>query len=347
MKKDSITIGAYPVGAGAPCLVVAEIGPNHDGSFERAEILTDLAAQSGCHGVKFQYHLADEELADRDSRIPWSGARRYDILKNIQEFSEERHARLKEHAHSRGLLYICSPFNMKAAEILHGIGLDAYKIASGEVTNLELIRYCASTGRPVILSSGMSDLPEIDAAVAAARENANPNIMLLQCTSEYPTRYENVQLRVIETFQRRYGLPIGLSDHCQDPLPAIASVALGACMIEKHFTDDRTRRGPDHAVSLEPEQMRYLADSVRNLEAALGDGVKRLGPNVDALRATFLNSIVAARDIAAGEPVDRSHFRLMKPGTGLPPSKLPALIGRRAAQEIKAGTMVKLEDFEK
>jgi len=345
MDDAVVVIGKRKVGQGYPCLVIAEIGPNHDGSVDRAKKLVDLAANCGCHGVKFQYHIADLEIADKQSIIPWSGEIRYDFVRNVQEFTENEHAQLKEWTQEKGLLYVVSPFNLKAVEVLDKIGVDAYKIASGEISNLELVKKCCLTGRPVILSSGMSTLDEIDKAIATARETGNANLILLQCTSEYPTQYEDMNLRTIVTFRHRYGILTGLSDHNLDPVPVIASVALGCCLIEKHFTDDKTRPGPDHAVSLEPHEMKALVAGVRNLEKALGDGAKNLGPNAEKLRRTFMNSIVAAKRIPEGTIVAKDHFCLKKPGTGLPPEDMKKLIGMKAKRNIEADTIVSMTDF--
>lgn len=345
MASAEISIGRHKVGGDNPCLIIAEIGPNHDGSIKRAKKLVSLAKDCGCDGIKFQYHLAEEEIADKTSTIPWSGEVRYDFIKRVQEFTSEEHGLLRQITKEKGLLYISSPFSIKAAEILDDLNLDAFKIASGEITNYELIEKCCATGKPVILSCGMSGLDEVDASVNIALGTGNKDIMLLQCTSEYPTRYEDINLRTIQTFLSRYSIPIGLSDHSQDIIPAIASVALGCRLIEKHFTEDKGRNGPDHAVSLEPEQMKMMVESVRNLERALGDGVKKPGPNAAKMRETFLNSIVCAVPVPAGTIVERKHFCFKKPGTGLPPSALDKLIGMKAKTGIDVDSIVRLEDF--
>ena len=343
--SPEITIGNYKAGGRNPCLIIAEIGPNHDGSIERAMELIDMAADCGCDGVKFQYHIADEEIADRTSIIPWSGENRYDFVKNVQEFTPQEHTMLKNKIKEKGLIYIVSPFNLKAVDILINIDLDAFKIASGEITNLELIKKCLFTNKPVILSSGMSTIDEIDLAIKAASETGNNKIILLQCASEYPTRYEDMNLKTIYSFLERYHIPVGLSDHNLDIIPTISSVALGCSMIEKHFTDDKTRSGPDHAVSLEPKEMNMLIEGVRNLEKALGDGDKRLGPNAEKSRQTFNNSIVCAVRIPADTIIEYNHLCLKKPGTGLPPSALEKVVGMKTKRDLNKNTIVKWEDF--
>ena len=342
--QPTFDIGGKAVGDAAPCLVVAEIGPNHDGDPARAMALVDAAADAGCDALKFQYHIADAEIFDRTTKSYYFDETRYDFIKRVQEFPQAVHEKLRAHVRERGLLYICSVFSEAAAERVTALDPDAFKLPSGEAGNPWLIERVARSGRPVIVSSGMSPIEEIDALLDTLRP-VTEKVVLLHCVSEYPTRREDMHLRLIPVLHARYGCPVGLSDHSRNIVEISASVALGAAMIEVHFTFDRTAHGPDHHVSLLPGEMAALVGRVRDLEAALGRSEKILSAHAGAMRASFTNSIVASRPIRRGEILSRDNLTLMKPGTGLPATKLPNVLGRRALTDVPALTALKPEDF--
>lgn len=339
-------IGERRVGReGDRCLLVAEIGPNHNGDPEEALRLIDAAREAGCDAVKFQYRMAAAELFDRTTKSYYYDEPRFRFIERVQQFPHETHEALRRHAAERGLLYICSAMCEEAVGRIAELDADAIKIPSGEVGNPWLLGAAAEARLPVVASSGMSPLDEIDRMMetlgAAVRE-----VVLLHCLSEYPTAREDMQLRLIPRLRERYGCPVGLSDHSRNIPEVAASVALGAAMIEVHFTLDREAIGPDHGVSLLPDEMAQLVAAVRGLEAALGQGEKLLGEHATSMRGTFTNSIVARRDIRAGETLCRENLALKKPGTGLDPSRLPEVLGRQPSRDVPADTPIRLEDLQ-
>jgi N,N'-diacetyllegionaminate synthase len=333
--KTAFPIGGRTVGAGAPCIVVAEIGPNHDGDSDKAHRLIEAAAACGCDAVKFQYRIADAEIFDRTTMSYYFNEPRYDFIKRVQELPHKTHAALRRDTKKRGMLYLCSAMSEQGIDRIADLDADALKIPSGEVGNPWLLERAGKTGLPIVASSGMSPQTEIDAMMRSLGEHSH-RVVLLHCLSEYPTRLEDMNLRVIPLFAERFKCPVGLSDHSRRLDEVAASVALGGSMIEVHFTFDRKAKGPDHHISLLPREMTALVHRVRDLEQALGKPEKILGQHVNGMRQSFTNCIVARRDIAKGEVLDRAVLALKKPGTGLPPTALPKLLGKRAARKIPA-----------
>lgn len=342
--SNTVSIGSRDVGADHPAMIVAEIGPNHDGSIERALTLIDLASEAGCDAVKFQYRKASEELFDRGTRSYYYDEPRYEFIERVQEFEPSEHRHLRDYAASKNLTYICSAMSEYAIGCIVDLEADALKIPSGESGNPWLLESAGKCGLPVIASSGMSPSAEIDAMIEALGRNCQ-NLVLLHCVSEYPTRMEDMNLRYIAALSSRFGCPVGISDHSRNIPEVAAAVALGASMIEVHFTDDRDRVGPDHSVSLLPQEMKKLVTKTRNLEAALGRAEKILGEHVTEVRQTFTNSIVTARAVEAGEELVRSNLALKKPATGLDPSNLPKILGQRAVRYLPANHPIGLEDI--
>lgn len=342
--ETDFAIGDRRVGGGAPCITVAEIGPNHNGDPARALALVEAAAEAGCDAVKFQYRMAEAELFDRTTKSYYYDEPRYTFIKRVQEFSRETHAELREAAAKRGLLYLASAMCEEAVGQIAALEADAIKIPSGEVGNPWLLEAAGDSGKPIVASSGMSPQAEIDAMMETLNQHTR-QVVLLHCLSEYPTALEDMHLRMIPALRQRYGCPVGLSDHSRRLDQVAATPALGAAMIEVHFTFDRDDVGPDHHVSLLPEEMAELVAAVRLLEAALGQPEKALGNHADAMRQTFTNSIVTRHDVKAGEALDRGNLALKKPGTGLDPSRLTAVLGRRAARDLPANTPISLEDL--
>jgi N,N'-diacetyllegionaminate synthase len=347
MKRPSFAptfkLGPRTVGGGAPCVVVAEIGPNHNGDPEVARRLIRAAAEAGCDAVKFQYRLADAEIFDRTTMAYFVGEPRYDFVKRVQELPHKVHASLRREVKKHRMLYLCSAMSVEGIERIAELDPDGLKIPSGEVGNPWLLECAGKTGLPVVASSGMSPLAEIDAMMRKLDKHCK-HVALLHCVSEYPTPLEDMNLRLLPFLAARFRCPVGLSDHSRRLDEVAASVALGGSLIEVHFTFDRNAPGPDHPVSLLPTEMTALVQRVRNLEKALGRAEKILGAHADNMRASFTNSIVARRDIKAGEAIDRTKLALKKPGTGLPPSALPQIIGKRAKVAIVANTPLKWSD---
>ena len=336
-------IAGRTVSEGGPPLVIAEIGNTHDGSIGQARALIQAAAEAGADAVKFQTHIAQAEMLPSTPTPPHFDEPRYEFTRRM-ELSEEQHLSLKALAEKRGLIFFSSPFSVEAVELLERVGCPLYKVASGEVTNPPLLRAIGATGKPVLISSGMSGLGELDAAIAVLRDFDAP-IALMQCTSAYPCPPERVNLRAMETLAERYGIPVGLSDHTPDIHTAIAATALGATFIEKHFTLSKRLYGPDHHASLVPEELARLVEGVRVVHAALGDGSKERDGSLDPVRATFEKSIVAKVAIAAGTAIEDSMVTTKRPGTGIPAAHIDSVVGRRAARDLDRDDLLQEADL--
>jgi N,N'-diacetyllegionaminate synthase len=339
---SAMQIGQRILGAGHPTFIVAEIGNNHDGSIGQAKALIEAAAEAGADAVKFQTHIAEAEMLPSTPTPPHFEEPRFAFTKRM-ELTLDDHRTLKSLAEARHLIFFSSPFSVAAVDLLEKLDVPVYKVASGEVTNPLLIERIAETGRPVLLSTGMSGLEEIEAAVAILRE-AGSEFALLQCTSSYPCPPEQVNLRAMRTLAERFQCPVGLSDHTPDIYTAVAAVPLGAVCVEKHFTLSRRLYGPDHHASLEPEGLRRLVEGVRQVERALGSGEKRRDPIHDAVRRTFEKSLVTAVEIRAGSVIEGSMLTAKRPGSGIPALRLHEVVGRRAARTLEADRLIEEAD---
>lgn len=337
-----ISIAGRSIGVAHPPYVIAEISANHDGSLERALQIVDAAASAGADAVKIQTYRPDTITFDSDRedfRIRgglWDGRTLYDLYQEAH-LPWEWHAALFEQARRHELTLFSSPFDRTAVDLLEDLGAPAYKIASFEAVDLALIRYAASTGKPLIISTGMADADEIAEAVQAARDGGCSELALLHCVSGYPAPASDYSLRTIPDMIERFGCVTGLSDHTLDNTTAIASVAMGASIIEKHFTLDRGGGGPDDSFSLEPGELRDLCRGARTAWEALGSvdyGIK----SSERANVKFRRSLYIVRDVAAGQVIDETMVRSIRPGYGAPPRLYDSVIGRRARQAIEAGT---------
>jgi N,N'-diacetyllegionaminate synthase len=262
------------------------------------------------------------------------------------ELSPDAHRELQAHARRRGVLFLSTPFDEASADLLDALAVPAIKIGSGEITNLPFLQHVARKRRPVILSTGMSSLEEVAAAVAAVRETGNPDLILLHCVSEYPARPDDANVRAMRALADAFGTPVGYSDHTAGLEVALAAVALGASVIEKHFTLDRTLPGPDHRASLEPAQLTELVRAIRVVERALGDGVKRPTAGELGNRVVARRSLAAAVDLPAGLALTRESLCALRPATGISPASLPAVLGRKLTRERRAGELIAWSDLE-
>lgn len=317
--------------------VVAEAGMTHDGSLGNAIRLAEAAAEAGADAVKFQLHDAEAETV-RDAPPPpyFTGEPRWEYFRRTA-FTDEQWGRIRDACAAAGVEFLCSAFSLEAVDRLERLGVARYKIGSGEVTNLELVRRVAATGKPVLLTSGMSAWSELDAAVAAA----GPEVTVLQCTSAYPTPPERVGLNVLEQLRARYGKPVGLSDHTLGNYAAFAAVALGATVVEKHFTLSREMYGPDARFATEPAEFADLVRGIRAIETMLAHPVDK--DDLDGLREmkqVFEKSVVTVADIPAGSRIERSMLAAKKPGTGIPAARLDEIVGRTAKVDLAADTVV-------
>jgi N-acetylneuraminate synthase len=343
MGEPTARIGNRRVGPGAPTYVVAELSGNHNGILERALELIERAAAAGVDAVKLQTYTPDTLTIDSDSPAfvigpgsPWAGRRLYELYAEAAT-PWEWTGDLFAHAAAHDLDAFSTPFDATAVDFLEQLDPPAHKIASFELLDLELVATVARTGRPMLLSTGMADQDEIADAVAVARNEGAKDIVLLKCTSSYPAPPEEMNLRTIADLRSTFGVPVGLSDHTLDDLSTIAAVSLGACVIEKHITLDRSAGGPDAAFSLEPDELARLVHSVREVEAALGE--VRYGPTAaEASSIAFRRSLFVVEDVATGELFTRENVRSIRPGSGLPPKALPQVLGKRAKRGLPKGT---------
>jgi N,N'-diacetyllegionaminate synthase len=323
-------------------LVIAEAGMNHDGSLGNAIRLAEVAARCGADAVKFQLHDAAAETT-RDAPSPpyFQRESRWEYFRRTAFTDDEWRALAKACAEA-GIEFACSAFSVEAVERLERIGVQRHKVPSGEVTNLELVRAMAASGKPVLLSSGMSSWTELDAAVAAA----GPHVTVLQCTSSYPTPPDRVGLNLLAQLRQRYGVPVGFSDHTVGLAAPLAAVALGAVAVEKHFTLSRELYGPDASLAAEPDELAALARGVREIERMLASPVDKDDlRDLAAMKAVFEKSVVAAVDIEPGTIVTREMLAAKKPGSGIPARRLPELVGRRARARISADALVDEADL--
>jgi len=323
--------------------VIAEAGVNHNGDVGLARALVDLAAEAGADAVKFQTFSTARLVSKRAptaeyQRRATGGERSQFSMLSALELSPAAHEALLAHCAERRIEFMSAPHDVESARFLKRLGVRRLKIPSGDVTNLPMLEIVGGLTLPVILSTGMADLAEVDAAVAALRRAGLTDLVLLQCVSDYPASPAGMNLRVMDTYQRRFGVPVGLSDHTLGIHIAVAAVGRGAMYIEKHFTLDRALDGPDHQASLDPEQLRGLIRAIRDVEAALGDGVKGPTRNELPIRDVARKSLVAARDLPAGTIVGPDDLVILRPGTGLPPGAMPQVLGRKTARAIQADT---------
>jgi len=340
-----ISIGNKKIGEGEPCFIIAEAGVNHNGDLERAKKLIDAAQEAGADAVKFQTFDAENLVtrnarkADYQKKNDSATTTQFQMLKNL-EFSETDFKILSIHAKKRGIVFLSTAFDEGSVELLFHLGVPAFKIPSGEITNFPLIEKIAVGEKPVILSSGMSTMVEVKEAVSFLQEKGCREIIILHCTSSYPAPLESVNLRVMDTLKEEFALPIGYSDHTAGILVPVAAVARGACVIEKHITLDRTLPGPDHAASLEPDEFKQMVSSIQDTESALGDGKKQLQSCETQIRDIVRKSIVAAKKIPPGIRITEDMLAIKRPGTGIEPKYLNRLVGKSMICGIKKDTII-------
>jgi N,N'-diacetyllegionaminate synthase len=330
-------------------LIIAEAGVNHNGDPDLARKLIDVAADAGADLVKFQTFSADRLVtrsaakADYQNRTTDSKESQYEMLHRL-ELTTEMHKDLMAHCAVRGIVFLSSGFDIESVDLLVRLGQDRCKIPSGEITNLPYLRHIGRMGKPVILSTGMAEMYEIKAAIdALEKAGTSPkNVTVLHCTTEYPTPAVEVNLRAMLSIQRAFGVEVGYSDHTCGIEVAIAAVAMGATMIEKHFTLDRGLPGPDHQASLEPHELKAMIAAIRNVEQAMGDGIKRPTLSEAKNKPVARKSIVAGRAIRAGEVFSHDNLAAKRPGTGISPMCWDEVVGRCANRNFDADELIVL-----
>lgn len=324
--------------------VIAEAGVNHNGDLRRALKMVDAAASAGADAVKFQTFRAELLASASAPRARYQKGRggQIELLRRL-ELSEDAHRALLRRCRARGIEFMSTPFDEGSADFLASLGMRRFKVASGELTNLPLIRHIARKGRPMIISTGMSHLREVRDAVYAARAAGARELTLLHCVSAYPTPPSEANLLAMRTLAEAFSLPIGWSDHTLSLELPVAATALGAAVIEKHFTLDRRLPGPDHAASLLPGELAAMVRSVALTASALGDGIKMPSPcELDVLRVAR-RSVVLARPVRRGEKLQARDLVLKRPGTGIPPAELPYVVRRRVLRDLAADTILSWE----
>lgn len=338
-----------PIGRGTATLVVAEIGQNHNGELALAEELIDAAAWAGADAVKVVKRDLAAELSAEARRRQYHGPHAfgstYGEHRRRLELSADDHARLARRARGHGLLFIATVCDRPSVEVVEPLAPDALKIASRDLTNLPLVADLASRGRPLLVSTGMSGFDEIDAAVAVVRARGAPHV-LLHCTSLYPTPPSEAHLRSIPALARRYRVPIGFSDHTTGTHLALAAVALGAAVVEKHLTLDRRMKGTDHACSSQPEELRQMIEQIREVETALGRSDKPLAASIAPVRIKLGKSLVARRDLPVGTQLDEAMLDLKCPGDGIGWLQRDRVLGRRLRRSVRADEKLSIDDLE-
>lgn len=331
--------------------VIAEIGVNHNGDAKLAEKMVMAAAEAGADAVKFQTFEASRAISVFAPKAEYqvkNAGRATESQRDMvarYELSCEDHIILKQTAERLGLIFFSKPADPVSADLLESIGVELYKIGSGDINNLPLIKHVARKNKPIILSTGTANITEVGQALEVIERVSSKDVYLLHCTTEYPCPASDVNLQAMVTLRTTFGKPVGYSDHTLGIEMSIAAVALGARIIEKHFTLDCRQPGPDHKASLEPQEFRSMVQAIRNVEAALGDGVKRPAKgeraNIDVVR----RSVVAARDLASGTVVGQNDLTIKRPGTGIAPADLEKILGLRLSQSVKADEVLTWSHF--
>ena len=331
-----IKIGDQLIGDKEPCFIIAEAGSNHNGSLEQAKKLIDVAVEAGADAVKFQIFKAEELSADKE------------IQRMLKKFELRRDwiAELSEHAKRKNIMFLATPFDMEAVDLLDEINVPAFKIASGDLTDLPLIKYIAEKGKPIILSVGLGSLEEIREALDVIYSTGNRNVALLHCVVSYPTKPEDANLNVIKTLKREFRVPVGFSDHTMEISVPIGAVALGADIIEKHFTLDRKLEGPDHPYALEPEELKIMVKGIRDVEKALGSGIKQVGEPERKELISARRSIHAKGDISKGTTITKDMIKIVRPCTGIEPKHLNRVLNAKAKKNILKDDVITWNDLD-
>jgi len=327
--------------------IIAEAGVNHNGILEMAFQLIDVAVAAGADAVKFQTFKAEKVIASNAPKAGYqkettgSDESQLEMVKKL-ELDETAHIRLYQHCQRKSIQFLSTPFDLESIDLLNRLGLEIFKIPSGEITNLPYLRKLGALKKRLILSTGMTDLGEIEAALDVLTEFGTPlkNIAVLHCNTEYPTPFEDVNLRAMLTIGRAFGVTVGYSDHTPGIEVAVAAVALGAAVLEKHFTLDRNLPGPDHKASLEPDELKAMVQAIRNIEQALGNGIKRPSPSEVKNKPIARKSLVAAQPIKTGELFSADNITAKRPGVGISPMRWDEVLGQVAQKDYEKDDLI-------
>jgi N,N'-diacetyllegionaminate synthase len=350
-SSSSFQIAEFIVGNKAPCFIIAEAGVNHNGSLELAKDLVKVASEAGAHAIKFQTFSAEELVTEKAEKATYQKSAvddqesQFEMLKKL-ELSYDDHVELVSYCKEKNILFMSTPFDNKSCDLLDNLGVPCFKIGSGDLTNIPLIRYIAKKNKPIILSTGMASLTEIEKALKAIYE-ISPSfpVALLHCVSCYPTYPEEVNLLAIKTLSAAFSVPVGFSDHTQGIEIPFASIALGAKIIEKHFTLDKNLPGPDHKSSLDPTELKNLINGIKNIEKSFGHGRKEPCKREMETAKIARRSIVANKDIIKDEIITDLNIAIKRPGTGISSDFLPYVIGKKIKKDLKKGDLIIFDDI--
>ena len=347
MKK--IRISKKIAGEAYPSFIIAEAGVNHNGRLELAKKLIDAAKSAGVDAVKFQTYKTEALVSAYAPKAEYQKRKniektQFEMLKSL-ELSESQFLHLFNYCKRKKIVFLSTPFDSESAGFLYRLGVPAFKIGSGDLNNIPLLVQISKYKKPIILSTGMSTLQEVKEAVEVVYSAGNKKLILLHCTSNYPTKINDVNLRAMHTLENKFNVPVGYSDHTEGILIPVIAVAMGACIIEKHFTLDRNLPGPDHRTSLEPDELRVMVRAIRDTEKALGSRIKNPTKEEEEIKKAARKSVVALVDISKDTPITKEMLILKRPGTGLAPKYLNKIIGEKPKKDIKKDSLISLSNL--
>jgi sialic acid synthase SpsE len=350
--KMEIKIDGKKIGDNHPCFIIAEIGSNFDGDINRAKKLIDLSIKCGADAVKFQCFKAESivskegfENLKSNFQAKWDKSV-FEVYKNA-EFPREWNKELFEYSKKKGIIYFSSPYDFEAVDQLDKLGIPAFKIGSGDITWLEIIEHIAKKNKPIILGTGASTIEEIKKAIKVIGSTGNNKIIVMQCVTNYPTSFESANIKAMQTLKDKFGYLVGYSDHTPGYIVSLGSVALGACIIEKHFTDDKTRKGPDHPYAMDGNDFKLMVENIRLLEKSMGTPIKTLYPEEKETVILQRRCIRAKQNILNGTKINKKMLDVLRPApkSSLPPYKINEIIGKTTKKKINKGEVINLEMF--
>ncbi len=325
--------------------IIAEAGVNHNGDIDLAKKLIDVAKEAGVDAIKFQTFKAEKLVTKNTKKAKYqdnntnSNESQFDMIKKL-ELDEDTHIELIKYAKEKGIMFLSTAFDLDSIDLLYNLGIEIFKIPSGEITNLPYLEKIAKKGEKVIISTGMATLGEVETAINILRKNGTNDITVLHCNTEYPTPIEDVNLLAIKTIKDAFKIEVGYSDHTLGIEVAIASVAMGATIVEKHFTLDKTMEGPDHKASLEPEELKNMVIAIRNIEKALGSGIKEPSKSEQKNKEVARKSIVASKPIKKGEILTKDNIAIKRPGSGMSPMMWYKVLGTKALKDYNEDDLI-------
>jgi N,N'-diacetyllegionaminate synthase len=323
---EKITIGNNKIGSGEKTFIIAEAGLNHDGDYASAKKLVNAASKTGADVVKFQIFKTENFIGENEEY--------FDLFKSL-EFTPDEWNELANLAEDNGIMFSASVFDEESTELLNDIGAPVYKISSGDLTHYPLLEYVSKKNLPVILSTGLATIGEIEESLSNIYKTGNKKIALMHCVSNYPTKYEDTNLSLIKNLKEMFDIPVGFSDHTTGILIPSLAVAKGADIIEKHFTLDKNLPGPDHKLSLDPIEFEQMVKNIRITESAMGDGVKKITDDEEMMKGIGRRSLTSTADIPKGEKISKDSLMILRPGTGIAPKYIDFVVGKTASKDIK------------